>query len=434
MGVNEPLPARTLDVEGEARISDLTTDTPTRLVGADADGDLGDAGSGAANRLPLWSGVGTMSFADSIYVSSVGPDRISIGQPALLSPRLYVEGRGTTSSTIGLLVSPQNSLATSASLVVLDNGFIGSGLINPSRDLQIQRSSATSVRASFANTNSSAGFAAFQLQTGGASAGDPHLFVGISGSATAGFAVGLDNSDSDKFKISRSPGDVNQITDANSALIIDENKDVGIRKNDPTSALHVIGEGATSATSSFRTGTSLDSAIIFARNDRHVGINTTTPDVSFDAGDNTDAIKLPSGTTAQEPAVNNTLRFNSDRESLDARENGVVFRLTSSKTPSIAAGAAAGTGPTIAVAGNDLSMKVTLTTGTTATTGALFTVTYASSMDAGVTNYPVFSCADVDCTGLNLYVSAESNTAFTISTQNAPTDAVQYIINIHIGQ
>lgn len=34
-------PARHLDVNGEVRIRDLTTDTPTRFVGADADGDLG---------------------------------------------------------------------------------------------------------------------------------------------------------------------------------------------------------------------------------------------------------------------------------------------------------------------------------------------------------------------------------------------------------
>jgi len=34
-------PARTLDVTGEVRISDLTTDTPTQIVGADGDGDIG---------------------------------------------------------------------------------------------------------------------------------------------------------------------------------------------------------------------------------------------------------------------------------------------------------------------------------------------------------------------------------------------------------
>ncbi len=37
---NNGSPARTLDVTGEVRISDLTTDTPTKIVGADADGDL----------------------------------------------------------------------------------------------------------------------------------------------------------------------------------------------------------------------------------------------------------------------------------------------------------------------------------------------------------------------------------------------------------
>jgi hypothetical protein len=35
-------PTRTLNVTGEARITDLATDTPTRIVGADADGDLGE--------------------------------------------------------------------------------------------------------------------------------------------------------------------------------------------------------------------------------------------------------------------------------------------------------------------------------------------------------------------------------------------------------
>lgn len=39
-------PARLLEVKGEARITDLTTDTPTRVVGADADGDLNASAPG----------------------------------------------------------------------------------------------------------------------------------------------------------------------------------------------------------------------------------------------------------------------------------------------------------------------------------------------------------------------------------------------------
>ena len=42
VGVNTLSPVRTLDITGEVRISDLSTDTPTRIVGADADGDLDD--------------------------------------------------------------------------------------------------------------------------------------------------------------------------------------------------------------------------------------------------------------------------------------------------------------------------------------------------------------------------------------------------------
>jgi len=41
VGIKVAAPARDLHVAGEVRITDLTTDTPTRIVGADADGDLG---------------------------------------------------------------------------------------------------------------------------------------------------------------------------------------------------------------------------------------------------------------------------------------------------------------------------------------------------------------------------------------------------------
>ncbi len=42
VGIGNAAPTRTLHVTGEARITDLDTDPPTRIVGADADGDLGD--------------------------------------------------------------------------------------------------------------------------------------------------------------------------------------------------------------------------------------------------------------------------------------------------------------------------------------------------------------------------------------------------------
>lgn len=42
VGIGTISPNRKLEVFGEARIADLTTDTPTKIVGADADGDLGE--------------------------------------------------------------------------------------------------------------------------------------------------------------------------------------------------------------------------------------------------------------------------------------------------------------------------------------------------------------------------------------------------------
>jgi len=46
VGIKITTPQRTLHVGGEVRITDLTTDTPTRIVGADADGDLGEMTAG----------------------------------------------------------------------------------------------------------------------------------------------------------------------------------------------------------------------------------------------------------------------------------------------------------------------------------------------------------------------------------------------------
>jgi len=46
VGLGNTSPQRTLHVTGETRLTDLTTDPPTRLVGADADGDLGEVTAG----------------------------------------------------------------------------------------------------------------------------------------------------------------------------------------------------------------------------------------------------------------------------------------------------------------------------------------------------------------------------------------------------
>lgn len=68
VGIQTPTPTRSLDVNGELRVRDLTTDTPTLIVGADADGDLGAITIGS--NLSLSSGVlsGTVSTPDTATV------------------------------------------------------------------------------------------------------------------------------------------------------------------------------------------------------------------------------------------------------------------------------------------------------------------------------------------------------------------------------
>lgn len=70
IGIGNNAPQRKLHVTGEARITDLTTDTPTQIVGADADGDLGSitVGSGlslSSGTLSATGGTGTTNLAFS---------------------------------------------------------------------------------------------------------------------------------------------------------------------------------------------------------------------------------------------------------------------------------------------------------------------------------------------------------------------------------
>lgn len=70
LGIGNAAPARTLHVTGEARITDLTTDTPTRIVGADADGDLGSITVGSG--LSLSSGTLSATGAGTTNLSFSG--------------------------------------------------------------------------------------------------------------------------------------------------------------------------------------------------------------------------------------------------------------------------------------------------------------------------------------------------------------------------
>lgn len=109
-------------------------------------------------------------------------------------------------------------------------------------------------------------------------------------------------------------------------------------------------------------------------------------------------------------------------------------RLSIGQTPTIAAGAAAGSSPTIAIAGTATDFKVTLTTGTTATnSGVLATVTlpvtYPTGVIATVTNGDSDSAAHT----VRVFTSTTTSTVVLNATATALSDATQYVWYVHVA-
>ena len=110
-------PQRLFHVEGEARITDLTTDTPTRIIGADADGDLGELS--IAGGLSISGGV--LTGANGIYSGS--------GTLSQTNTYAAMDAAGTKSFGVGYLPNFNGGFTNYGEygiIASLDNyGFIG---------------------------------------------------------------------------------------------------------------------------------------------------------------------------------------------------------------------------------------------------------------------------------------------------------------------
>lgn len=120
LGLLTNLPARTLHVAGEARITDLTTDTPTRIVGADADGDLGAITVGSGLTLSAGTLTADAAAIDHGGLSGLADDDHT--QYLLLAGRAtgQVATGGTASGDDLTLRSTTN--ATKGDIIVQDQG------------------------------------------------------------------------------------------------------------------------------------------------------------------------------------------------------------------------------------------------------------------------------------------------------------------------
>lgn len=86
VGIITTSPQRTLHVTGEVRITDLVTDTPTLMVGADADGDL----------TSIYTGTGLLLSGNTLSVNGVGT------VTSIATNNGITGGTITTSGTVGL--------------------------------------------------------------------------------------------------------------------------------------------------------------------------------------------------------------------------------------------------------------------------------------------------------------------------------------------
>ena len=94
VGVLTASPNRTLEVSGEVRITDLATDTPTKIVGADGDGDLDTVGIGAENELHITSGTLGTNFHTTIAPASLTAGTTNNWNPTGLSTAWVIELSG----------------------------------------------------------------------------------------------------------------------------------------------------------------------------------------------------------------------------------------------------------------------------------------------------------------------------------------------------
>ena len=269
--------------------------------------------------------------------------------------------------------------------------------------------------------------AGFNVTTGGG-----NTFIG----SLAGFAITTNNPSNVTVIYNDVAGTKAAGTIGNNICILGYDQDVAIGEDlSPGARMKIKAAGTTSATNALDVANSNDSTILLVRNDRRVGINTTTPDCELDVT-GTGGIAFPSGTTAQRLAVDNQIRTDTDVDGVEVRYRGDWYRLTSDVTPSVSAGAGLGSGGSVSCVGNDLGGTITFTTGSTAVSGDLFTATFAGAFSSGNVITVTFSARNAAAATEieKVYISAESTTAFTLTSWAALTDETEYKINYKIGQ
>lgn len=326
-----------------------------------AQGSGGLTGSGVANRLAIWTGTTSLGSDDFPLYFDGTNNRLGVGT-ATPSAHVHV-GIPTGTTAEGMRISGN----LSGNLITLLNNVNN------------------------ASTNANV---LLTLATGGSAGGDPVLQLQTSGGLT--WAVGMDNSDSDKFKISESslPGTADR-------LIISSGGNVSIGTVVTTGRVNIAGSGTTSATYSMLVNNNSATTVLAVRDDQRVGILTTSP--------------------TQELHVN----------------GDVIARqyMNTSAVPTVSYSTGAGTGAfTGGIQGGVNWFSFSFTTGTTpAANGNIFTITLNQSFPGSpvIVFSPWSNNTATDIT--KFYISSIGVNSFTVTANGTLSASTPYQFHFHVG-
>lgn len=181
---------------------------------------------------------------------------------------------------------------------------------------------------------------------------------------------------------------------------------VSLSTQDPAWFCWIDNQGAGTATVTPATGT-----ITYAGNPGASSMPIASGQTAVVAFDGTNWWAIVAATAAAGLPINNPT-FTGTMTGPHYAANG--------STPAIAAGAAAGSSPTISISGNDVRGTIEVTPGTSTTTGTLATVTFA----VGYGTAPVVQLTSAgSLTNISLFYVGATAAGFTISTGTSPTTA-----------
>ena len=226
-------------------------------------------------------GTGTVAEADgaTAYARNTSTGTITLAQG--VSSTIYNQGAGVITNASALAGTITNT---------------GGGTITNAYGLNIGAVAGTNHWSIYASDATSPSYFAGNVGIGTTA---PGATLDVSASGTPSINVSVLGTEYLTFGAASSAASFSNISGAGDGVILTQNKNLILSAKNNSGNIYLT------------TGNT-DSAKVTVLNGGNVGIGTTSPSVSLDLGTKTDALRLPNGTTAQEPAtaLAGMIRFN----------------------------------------------------------------------------------------------------------------------------